>query len=83
VTPLPRLLALLEVLVHVAVIALTLGQIGHSTPDTPNFATQVHQVILWQKHLVVLYPIREHALRNRPMQHRILEVAARAEVHTI
>ena len=28
----------------VAVIALTLGQIGHSTEDTPNFATQLHQV---------------------------------------
>ncbi|CAK0764171.1 hypothetical protein CVIRNUC_003131 [Coccomyxa viridis] len=25
------------------VIALTLGQIGHSTEDTPNFATQLHQ----------------------------------------
>ena len=28
----------------VAVIALTLGQIGYSTEDTPNFATQLHQV---------------------------------------
>lgn len=26
------------------IIALTLGQIGHSTPEHPNFATQVHQV---------------------------------------
>ena len=27
-----------------AVIAFTLGQIGHSTEETPNFVTQVHQV---------------------------------------
>ena len=26
------------------IVALTLGQIGSSTPETPNFATQVHQV---------------------------------------
>jgi hypothetical protein len=26
------------------IFALTLGQIGDSTPETPNFITQVHQV---------------------------------------
>ena len=26
------------------IVALTLGQIGSSTPETPNFTTQVHQV---------------------------------------
>ena len=26
------------------IVALTLGQIGSSTPETPNFVTQVHQV---------------------------------------
>ena len=35
---------MLVIALCVAVIALTLGQIGHSTEDTPNFATQLHQV---------------------------------------